>query len=367
MPLSPDQQATLQLLLMRGQRYGDLAALLNVEETEVRRRARSALVELGGADPDRNVGLTDYLLGQADPIGRADAVRHIQSDPETAALAARIAAQLQLIAPDADLPDLPRAKGAKVSRVERPPRETAPAGATAGDGSGSRLARLRATAGRWWHERRPQAIAILTVLAALIVVGILALTGVLGGDDDDEASQPAQLGYPVSPLGPDKQGRVQGSLPLTSFQVEVLADAETVDVSAVSLDSLSPSLETAVEEGLRYVTYQGTGVLRGSLNPEDLTANEQGVVELTGEGEASGTIGLGVDQENQQVGLNLDFRGLERLPEGEIYILWFLPAPGTENEEVPEAAAGGVPAPGGVPQPEAGQGQGGGGGAGGGE
>ena len=38
----------------------------------MRSRARAALTELGGADPDRNVGLTDYLLGQADPIGRAE-------------------------------------------------------------------------------------------------------------------------------------------------------------------------------------------------------------------------------------------------------------------------------------------------------
>ena len=45
---------------------------------EVRSRARSALREIGGADPDAQVGLSDYLLGQADPIGRADAVRHLQ-------------------------------------------------------------------------------------------------------------------------------------------------------------------------------------------------------------------------------------------------------------------------------------------------
>ena len=74
MAMTPDQQATLQLLLERGQSYADLARLLGEDEDEVRARARAALTELGGADPDRNVGLTDYLLGQADPIGRADAV-----------------------------------------------------------------------------------------------------------------------------------------------------------------------------------------------------------------------------------------------------------------------------------------------------
>ena len=82
MTLTSDQQATLQLLLERGQSYSDLAQLLGVDEDEVRERARGALAELGGADPDRNVGLTDYLLGEADPIGRADASRHLREDPD---------------------------------------------------------------------------------------------------------------------------------------------------------------------------------------------------------------------------------------------------------------------------------------------
>ena len=87
MALSADQQAMLQLLLERGQSYTDLGSLLGAEEAEVRSRARAALTELAGADPDRNVGLTDYLLGQADPIGRADAVRHLKDDPADLELA----------------------------------------------------------------------------------------------------------------------------------------------------------------------------------------------------------------------------------------------------------------------------------------
>ena len=91
MAMTPDQRATLQLLLERGQTYSDLATLLAVDEAEVRDRARAALTELGGADPDRNVGLTDYLLGQADPIGRADASRHLRDDPGDHALATALA------------------------------------------------------------------------------------------------------------------------------------------------------------------------------------------------------------------------------------------------------------------------------------
>src|SRR5919198_4097615 len=104
MPLAPDQQAMLQLVLERGQSYGDLASVLGVDEPEVRSRARAALTELAGADPDRNVGLTDYLLGQADPIGRADAVRHLREDPADRALAERVLEALAELAPGAELP-----------------------------------------------------------------------------------------------------------------------------------------------------------------------------------------------------------------------------------------------------------------------
>src|SRR5919106_6999104 len=112
MTLTADQQAMLQLLLERGQSYDDLASVLGVGVDEVRTRARAALTELaGGADPDAEVGLTDYLLGQADPIGRADAVRHLQADPESHRLATELRAQLRLLAPKGQLPELPAPRG----------------------------------------------------------------------------------------------------------------------------------------------------------------------------------------------------------------------------------------------------------------
>src|SRR6266542_3887510 len=106
MTLAADQQAMLGLLLEKGQTYADLAALLGIPEVEVRERARAALAELGGANPDRIVGLTDYLLGQADPIGRADAVRHLRDNPDDRALAERLLGELQAIAPGTELPKL---------------------------------------------------------------------------------------------------------------------------------------------------------------------------------------------------------------------------------------------------------------------
>src|SRR3954454_21485900 len=111
----------LQLLLEGGQSYEDISSLLGIPPDEVRNRARSSLGEIGGADPDAQVGLSDYLLGQADPIGRADAIRHLQSDPEANALAERLVQNLRLLAPTAQLPDIPEARGGRRAAPPPPP------------------------------------------------------------------------------------------------------------------------------------------------------------------------------------------------------------------------------------------------------
>jgi hypothetical protein len=172
----------LQLLLERGQSYADLASVLGVDETEVRSRARAALTELAGADPDRNVGLTDYLLGQADPIGRADAVRHLKDDPADLALATELSQKLRLLAPQGELPRLPgeerrprprRRPSLPTSRLRlpgrlrrgRPPPEDEPA--TAGPSP------VRTTL----SQSQTRLIVGLVCAAVLVAVVVLGITG----------------------------------------------------------------------------------------------------------------------------------------------------------------------------------------------
>ena len=112
MALNDEQRSLLQLLL-GGQSYEDIGSLLGTDAAQVRERARAALTEVGGADPDAKVGLTDFLLGKADPIGRADAVRQLQNDPEANELAAEVVSRLRLLSPNAQLPEIPPAKGGK--------------------------------------------------------------------------------------------------------------------------------------------------------------------------------------------------------------------------------------------------------------
>src|SRR6266540_3474733 len=156
----------LQLLLEGGQGYDDIGSLLGIAPDEVRSRARSALTEIGGADPDAQVGLSDYLLGQADPIGRADAVRHLQSDPEANALAQRLAQNLRLLAPKADLPEIPEPRGGRRALPPPPPPAAALLSGRTGSLSG---------------KRRTQAIVGGAALLALVIVVIVVATSGGGG------------------------------------------------------------------------------------------------------------------------------------------------------------------------------------------
>jgi hypothetical protein len=196
--LTDEQRAMLQLLLEGGQSYEDIGSLLGIGPDEVRSRARSALREMGGADPDARVGLSDYILGQADPIGRADAVRQLQADPEANALAQRLVQQLRLLAPKAQLPDLPESRGGRAAarppspadepRTVPPSTPPGPTPATAPPtrpGLASRAAGALSGLGRASGKRRTQ----LSVLAAgALAVAIVAIVLISSSGDGDGGS-----------------------------------------------------------------------------------------------------------------------------------------------------------------------------------
>lgn len=190
MALTADQRAMVQLLLERGQSYADLASLLGIDESEVRSRARAALAELGGADPDRNVGLTDWLLGQADPIGRADAVRHLKENADDHRLAQDLLSRLAEIAPAADLPRLPGEprgggflrRGAPTAAAE-PKTPAAAKEPAAPSRARERLSRLT--------PQQTRLIAILGSAAVILLVVVLAIAGVFSGGSSDQATTTA--------------------------------------------------------------------------------------------------------------------------------------------------------------------------------
>ncbi|MDX6652854.1 MAG: hypothetical protein QOJ38_1635 [Solirubrobacterales bacterium] len=181
--MTADQRALLQLLLERGQSYDDIGSLLGLSTTEVRARARAVLTEMAGEDPDAEVGLTDYLLGQADPIGRADAARHLQNDPGALELARGLVTQLQLLAPEAQLPELPRGRAARAQKPARAAAGTPAragrdgAGSSASTGDGRRFGRLSGIVA----DRQSRIIAALVASTVLVIAVVLALSGVFDG------------------------------------------------------------------------------------------------------------------------------------------------------------------------------------------
>ena len=195
MAVTDEQRALLQLLLEGGQNSEDIGSLLGIGPEEVRSRARAALTDIGGADPDAQVGLSDYLLGQADPIGRADAIRHLQADPDANALADRLVQNLRLLAPKAELPEIPPAKGGRRAAPppSAPPSETSapPAGAPPsspapagpkGPGVASKAAGALSGLGKVDGKRRTQLIVAAAAAVAIVIVLLVVLTG--GGDGD---------------------------------------------------------------------------------------------------------------------------------------------------------------------------------------
>ncbi len=319
MAISPDQQATLQLLLERGQSYDDLAKLLGQGTDEVRARARAALTELAGADPDRNVGLTDYLLGQADPIGRADASRHLREDPADYELAAGLSETLRAMYPAAELPRLPgeprpagsRRRAARASKpgAEAKPRRAPFAGLT---------------------ESQTRLIVIVGVSGVLLLAVVLAISGAFGGGDEDtsaattgtsttaaadeqvqrvalqpvgggdatgeavfglatgdqafvdvsiEGLDPApsdktyviwlmltnDQGYPLSPITVGENGSFQNRFSIPAAVLPVIARVQFVDVSIAPVKTIQKLVRDAIESTALVLEEPGEVVLRGEI------------------------------------------------------------------------------------------------------
>ena len=267
MAVTDEQRSMLQLLL-GGQSYDDIASLLGVGSDEVRSRARAALQEIGGADPDAQVALSDYILGQADPIGRADAVRHLQNDPGANALASSLVAQLRLLAPQADLPEIPEARGGRRAPAPEPTRAPPPSPGTPGSPSvsapstapaapgESRLGRAGGALGRAGDafrsigsSKRNSQLAIgIGALVLLLVVGGLAIAGVFGSDGDggsgeETASVPTDSNLTVVRLAP-----ISGDSGASGQAV--FAQAQDQPLVQVNLSGLEPA-----PEGQNYIVW----------------------------------------------------------------------------------------------------------------
>jgi hypothetical protein len=332
----------LQLLLERGQSYDDLASILGVGPDEVRSRARSALTELAGTDPDRNVALTDYLLGQADPIDRADAVRHLKDDPEDLALVTELAQKLRLVAPEAELPRLPgeerqprRPRGATRRRLPKPLKRLAPAPKESPGGE-PRPPRTTLT------RRQTQGIVVAACAAVLVAVGALAIAGVFSSGSSGSATTGSTTadtnptagsvqGYPILPIAAansktqgaklDSKGNFQDTIPVPAAVQSILPNVQAVAITLANNTKVAQSIQTAVQNKQAILEVQGrkdfvgvVGSRKGKVFPIQLAANKNV--------KGSGAAALGVA--NKQPFFQVKLTGLEQPPNGSSYIIWLV-------------------------------------------
>lgn len=110
--LPPDQRAAVQLLVKQGRSYEELADLLAIDPSAVRRRAHDALEALGPQDGPQlgaaeQAEVSDYLLGQQKTSGQREAAREtLERSPLARAWARSVASALRPLAPGA-MPDIP--------------------------------------------------------------------------------------------------------------------------------------------------------------------------------------------------------------------------------------------------------------------
>jgi hypothetical protein len=334
MALAADQQAMLQLLLERGQSYADLGSVLGMDEAGVRSRAREALTELAGVDPDRNVGLTDYLLGQADPIGRADAVRHLKDHPADLELATELSQKLRLVAPQADLPRLPgeerrprprRTSGGPTSRLPIPRRLRGgrgagdPAGAPATAGAGTALTR-----------RQTRLIVVLGCAAVLVVVAVLAVTGTFKGGDSTAATtttsattQPGQAeGFPLTPLKVSGSGSVNTQVPIPATLRNLIPRVQAIYVTQSNSRALALAVNKAVQSKQLILPVSGSPQLVGAVgSPQGNTIP----IELKAVKGAQGTGSVSIDVSSpKNPVLDVKLAKLEAPPKNQVDIVWFV-------------------------------------------
>ena len=303
--MKQDSRALLKLLLESGQSYEDIAGVLGGDRDSVRERARDALGELGAGRPAPE--LTDYLLGEASPVERADMARRLTADEREASQASQLTARLREIAPGAALPAVP-SPPAEARAARRPSQ---PDDAQEGASTGSRA-------------RLVLALAALAILAAGVIV---AVTGGFGDDDtgspkselsledfdaisveltptgDNEASGEAVLGlatadqpfvdltlqglepieasdayilwlmvseergWPLGLVEPDAQGDQSERYPVPSFllSTNIIKGLRTIAISRSSREAALGAADEAAKSGVPEVDFVGQPVLDGAV------------------------------------------------------------------------------------------------------
>lgn len=198
--LSPDQRAVLQLILMQGRGYADLAATLKLDPAAVRERAHAGASALGlpsadAIDAGTRGRIVDYLLGQQDDGERIVTFAELGDSPDACRWAQALRERLAGVARE-ELPEVPAtpapavasangsaAHASAATAVAAPPA-VAPAVAPPASPPPIEPARAHGSGGS-----RPSRLggAILIAGAAALAI-VLAIVLIGGGSDSGKSS-----------------------------------------------------------------------------------------------------------------------------------------------------------------------------------
>jgi hypothetical protein len=190
--LPPDQRAVLQLILVQGRGYADLAGVLALDVAAVRDRAVAGLDALGipggtALDAIQRARIADYLLGQQDAGERIVTFAELGESADACRWAQALRERLAPIA-HAPLPDVPASatpspNGSTPAPVAATPAEPATSVAPAAPAPAAAPAKASTTSR---PSSRPGGAILLAGVAALVIV--LAIVLFSGGDNGKPSS-----------------------------------------------------------------------------------------------------------------------------------------------------------------------------------
>ena len=189
-------------------------------------RARRA-VRARRRRPGSQRGLSDYLLGQADPIGRADAVRHLRQDPPTTSSRSGSPSGWQGWPRPRTCPSSQPAPGGGsfLSRGAAPARgaeePTAP--------SRSPLAAIPQGAAAASTPR-------LRAPAVILIAVVLAVTGVFSGDDEPASADDTTTSAEGT-SNPAQTGEIPDGQELTSIPLRATGNGDARGAATIGLST----------------------------------------------------------------------------------------------------------------------------------
>lgn len=260
MALSDSDRALLQLLIEGDQDYLQASALLGVSASDAADRSRSALASLSPSAQALPPPVSDWLLGQADPIVQADAIAAIRNDDEMRRRTVAAASALRLVFPSARIPEVPSAEpsvpeqdtprrvptgGANRSARTSPPTDPPPApdvepssvyrgAVTEKPPLASRVSeRISGLSGAL--RRNPRAAILGGALSVLVLAIVLGVT-LLGGKDGEESQKPGGTATLVPLAAVDTGSSASGQAVVVAAEGAAIAQVEIKGLEPTSAD-----------------------------------------------------------------------------------------------------------------------------------